>query len=88
MLATTVYESENCGADSIEVVSHRISDGVKGLHEDNVVKISQARRPRAKTEVRAFLGLTGYYREFIPNYAAKAVLLCDLTKKGQPNQVA
>ena len=38
------------GAVSIEVVSRRISDGVKGLHEDNVVKISQARRPRKKSE--------------------------------------
>ena len=63
------------GADSIEVVGHRISDGIKGLHEDNVVKIRHAKRPRTKKEVRAFLGLTEYYREFIPNYAAKAVPL-------------
>ena len=75
------------GADSIEVVGHRISDGIKGLHEDNVVKIRHAKRPRTKKEVRAFLGLTEYYREFIPNYAAKAVPLSDLTKKGRPNQV-
>ena len=75
------------GADSIEVVGHRISDGIKGLHEDNVAKIRHAKRPRTKKEVRAFLGLTGYYREFIPNYAAKAVPLSDLTKKGRPNQV-
>ena len=60
-------------ADSIEVVGHRIPDGIKGLHEDNVAKIRHAKRPRMKKEVRAFLGLTGYYREFIPNYAAKAV---------------
>ena len=49
------------GADSIEVVGHRISDGIKGFHEDNVVKIRHTKRPRTKKEVRAFLGLTGYY---------------------------
>ena len=75
------------GADSIEVVGHRISDGINGLHEDNVAKIRHAKRPRTKKEVRAFLGLIRYYREFIPNYAAKAVPLSDLTKKGRPNQV-
>ncbi len=75
------------GANSIEVVGHQISDGVKGLHEDNVKKIKDARRPKTKKGVKAFLGLTGYYREFIPNYAAKAVPLSDLIKKGKPNQV-
>jgi hypothetical protein len=75
------------GAEGIEVVGHRISDGVKGLHKDNVKKIRDAKRPRTKKEVKAFLDLTGYYREFIPNYAAKAVPLSDLTKKEQPNQV-
>ena len=74
-------------ADSIELVAQRISDGIKAPHEDNVVKIRHAKRPKTKKEVRTFLGLTGYYQEFIPNYAAKAVPLSDLTKKGRPNQV-
>lgn len=58
---------------------------MKGLHQDNVEKIKNARRPKKK--VKAFLGLTRYYREFIPNYAAKAVPLSDLLRKGQPNKV-
>ena len=64
-----------------------ISKGEIGLHEDNVAKIRDAARPETKTQVRSFLGLTGYYRDFIPNYAAIAVPLTDLTKKGQPNKV-
>ncbi len=76
------------GAESIEVIGHQISaDGIKGLHQDNVEKIKNARRPKTKKEVKAFLGLTGYYREFIPNYAAKAVPLSDLLRKGQPNKI-
>ena len=33
--------------------------------------------PETKTQVRAFLGLTGYYRRFIPNYADVALPLTD-----------
>ena len=45
-------------------------------------------RPKTKKQVRAFIGLTGYYRDCIPNYAAKAEPLTDLTKKGQQNKVS
>jgi hypothetical protein len=38
--------------------------------------------PRNPTEVRQFLGFTGYYRYFVPNYSKIARLLLDLTKKG------
>ena len=40
-----------------------------------------------KTHVRAFLGLTGYYRRIIPDYATVALSLTDLTKKSALNQV-
>ena len=35
--------------------------------------------------MRSFLGLVGYYRSFEPNFAAIAVPLTDLTRKGSPN---
>ena len=37
--------------------------------------------PQTKKQVRAFLGLAGYYRRFIPNFSAMAFPLTDLTKK-------
>ena len=75
------------GTDNVDYIGHHVGKGEIGLHEDNVAKIRDAPRPETKTQVRSFLGLTGYYRNFIPNYAAIAVPLTDLTKKGQPNKV-
>jgi Reverse transcriptase (RNA-dependent DNA polymerase)/RNase H-like domain found in reverse transcriptase len=43
-------------------------------------------RPTNVTEVRAFLGFTGFYRYFIPNYSKIARPLLDLTKKATPWQ--
>lgn len=33
------------------------------------------------------MGLAGYYRDYIPNFAAIAAPLSDLRRKGQPNKV-
>jgi len=40
--------------------------------------------PRNPTDVRSFLGFTGFYRYFIPNYSRVAQPLLDLTKKATP----
>ena len=76
------------GSESVEFVGHTIGKGMIGLHEANVKKIVEAPRPETKKQVRSLLGITGYYRSFIPNYSTVALPLPDLTKKGQPNRVA
>ena len=40
-----------------------------------------------KKQVCAFLGLTGYYRRFIPKYAETAAPPANLTRKDAPNRV-
>ena len=37
--------------------------------------------------MRSFLGLTGYYTKFVPNYAEVTVPLTDMTKKGKPEKL-
>ena len=72
------------GATCVEFVGHRIERGTISAIEDNVSRILEAPRPRTKTELRSFLGLANFYRSYIPNFAAVAVALTDLTRKGQP----
>ena len=53
-----------------------------------MTKIRAAPRPTTKKQIRSFMGLAGYYHgDFIPNFAALAAPLSDLTRKGQPNKV-
>jgi len=61
-----------------------------GLVRPDPVKIQAVKEfpvPRTKKQVRVFLGLAGYYRRFIPDYASIAAPLSDLTKKAAPIQV-
>jgi glycerophosphoryl diester phosphodiesterase len=75
------------GETNIEFIGHRLQDGEIRPLEDNIEKIKSSPRPTTQTQVRSFLGLTGYYREFIPHYSTIASPLTDLTKKGQPKKV-
>ena len=43
--------------------------------------------PQQKKDIRAFLGLVGYYRQFIPSFLTVAAPLTDLIKKGKPERV-
>ena len=44
-------------------------------------------RPRGRKEVRAFLGLTNYYRKFIRRFAMIALPLTKATRKNEPDVV-
>ena len=57
------------GFENMEFVGHEVKKGKTGLHADNVKKIREAPRPKTKTQVRSFLGLTGFYRGYIDKYA-------------------
>ena len=43
--------------------------------------------PTDKFDIRSFLGLVGYYRKFIPNFASISAPLSDLSKKTVSNIV-
>ncbi|KAK4311269.1 hypothetical protein Pmani_017203 [Petrolisthes manimaculis] len=55
--------------------------------QDKVKKITDAPRPLTKKALRSFLGLSSYYRKFIPHYATIASPLTDMVKKNKPNQL-
>ena len=69
---------------SVENLGHVVSD--KGLSPDpaKVQAASNWKVPTNVSEIRSFLGLAGYYRRFIPNFARIAAPLTNLTRKHTP----
>lgn len=76
------------GQSQVQYLGHVIGDGFCGCQDDKITKIRDAPRPTTKKQVRAFLGLVGYYRDFIPQFTTVALPLYDLVKKHSPNKVA
>ena len=68
-------------------LGHVVGNGTVKLERSKVEAIENFPLPETKREIRTFLGLTGYYRKFIPDYATIAAPLSDLTKKALPNSL-
>ena len=64
-----------------------VRDGQIHTDDAKVAAVHQLKQPNRKKEVRAFMGLAGYYRKFVPHFAEIAVPLMKATKKDAPEKV-
>ena len=69
------------GADKVVYLGHSVSR--TGVHTDpaKILAVHDMPPPTNLEQLRYFLGLAGYYRKFIPNFASIASPLTELTKK-------
>ncbi len=65
----------------IKFLGHEADE--QGIHtvDDKFAAVAQFSQPKTIENVRSFLGLAGYYRPFIKNFAARANPLTQLLKK-------
>lgn len=75
------------GLKEAHYLGHVIGGGKIKPDEQKVKAVKDYPTPTTKKDVRAFLGLTGYYRKFIPHFATVAAPLTDLTRKGHPEKI-
>ena len=71
----------------VEFLGHVVGqDGIKVM-EDKIEAIKAWPTPKKMSELKAFLGLAGYYRKFVKDFSKIALPLTDLTRTlvaGQP----
>ena len=69
------------GADRVLYLGHMISS--EEIHTDpsKIKAVQNLQSPRNLDQLRTFLGLAGYYRKFIPDFATIATPLTELTQK-------
>lgn len=65
----------------VEFLGHGLSNGGVEVLHDKVKTVQNWEKPCTVRDVRAFLGLTGYYRRFIQGYSQVAMPLTELTKQ-------
>jgi hypothetical protein len=75
------------GFREIEFLGHVIGNEQMRPEKSKISRILSVSVPTTKKQVRAFLGLAGFYRRYIPNYASLVAPLTDLTKGFCPNKV-
>ena len=68
-------------------LGYRIGQGGVRPEQSKIQAVDKVSRPETKNDVRAFLGMTGYYRRFVQNYAMIAEPLTELTRKNMPTKI-
>ena len=80
-----VAKIEKCkfGRESLPFLGHIISAQGVATDPEKLKSVSEIPAPKDVSELRSFLGLTGYYRRFVPNYSDVAEPLHQLLKKNK-----
>ena len=71
----------------IDFLGHIVGEGFVKPKEDKLAQIFDIAQPKTKKHIMSLLGLVGYYRKFIKNFAEITKPLTDLIKKGCPMKV-
>src|SRR5574338_879179 len=70
--------------DEVKFLGHIVSQQGVSVDPNKFMAVQSWSRPKSVTEVRSFLGMAGYYRRFIKDFARIATPMTKLTKKEQP----
>jgi hypothetical protein len=66
----------------VPFLGHVVSPDGIAVDPSKVKEVLDWKLPMSMSEVRSFLGLTGYYRKFIPNFSKVAKPITELLKRG------
>jgi len=74
------------GREKVHYMGHVVGGEEVQPELGKVRAVQEYPTPTTKKDVRVFLGLVGYYRRFIPQFASIAAPLTDLTRNSNHRQ--
>ncbi|CAM4556939.1 unnamed protein product [Lepidochelys kempii] len=84
---TVKAKKHQIGLNRVTYLVHQVGQGTVNPLQAKGDAIQKWPVPKSKKQVQSFLGLAGYYRQFVLQYSQIAAPLTDLTKEKQPNAV-
>ncbi|XP_075771896.1 retrovirus-related Pol polyprotein from transposon 17.6 [Pelodiscus sinensis] len=72
---------------TVRYLGHDLSAGSRHLSADRIQAILSAPKPTTPSQVRSFLGMAGYCRQWIPNVSQLAKPLQELTHNATPSSI-
>jgi RNase H-like domain found in reverse transcriptase len=72
------------GASSVRCLGHVVGNGELRPDPDNVSAILNLPEPKDVPTLRSVLGMAGYYRDYIPNFARETEPMARLLQKNTP----
>ena len=68
-------------------MGHIVGQGLRRPIEIKMLAVKEFPQPKTQSDIRTFLGLTGYYQRFIRNYSQVASPLTDALRKTEPKVI-
>lgn len=75
------------GMAHLEYLGHVVGGGQLAVPEYRIENLKNYKRPETQKDLRSFLGMISYYRQFIPNFAEDSSYLTPATSKSSPRMV-
>ncbi|KAJ1117546.1 hypothetical protein NDU88_005745 [Pleurodeles waltl] len=73
--------------EKVKYLGHQIEKGSRRIMKERITSVLQMSPPKTRKEVRTFLGMVGYCRQWIPNFSTLAKPLLKLTQKDALDQI-
>lgn len=71
----------------IHLLGHLVGRGEIRPQQLKTLAVREYKQPKTKKDIRVFLGMAGYYRRFMPNFASVTAPISKLLKKEHPERV-